>query len=168
MRKSRHEQRRVGGKKRRKEVKSVPRTLQSRSVSGRESDLYVKTDLHMKTANSERFCCVFKHTHRHTHARFPEGRFAGRGCKIIIPQLRVPVASRVPSEDSGVPAACQPAGSTHGSPPVPGGVSSRVPLPIVECQYRKLFRLSHAVEAHTGHPLSCHCRETTQHKGFGL
>lgn len=88
-------------KERGNEISSM-HTVQSRSASGRESDLYVKTDPYRKITNYEQLCCVSKHTHR--------GRY----------------------------------------------------------QYMKLFCLLRAVEAGTGHPLSCHRQETAKGKGFGL
>lgn len=150
-------------------MKSVPRTLESRFVSGRESDLYVKTGLRIKTANYEQFCCVSKHTQTIPRGRICWRRRCYSGCEMLIPLPRVSLASRVPSHGSVVPAAWEAAGGAPRSPPAPGGgVASRGPLPVVRCRYRKLFRLLLAVEADTGRPDSSHCRGTHEHEGFAL
>lgn len=103
MRKSKDEQRQKKKKEKERgnEISSM-HTVQSRSASGRESDLYMKTDPYRKITNYEQLCCVSKHTHRGWY------------------------------------------------------------------QYIKLFCLLRAVEAGTGHPLSCHRRGTAKGKGFGL
>lgn len=50
-------------KKKKRDIKSDPCSLQSRSDSGTEADTYAKTGLCMEIANYEQSCCLSKHRH---------------------------------------------------------------------------------------------------------
>jgi len=110
-------------KKRRGEIKSVPRTLQSRTVSGKESDLYMKTDLEMKITSCEQFCCVSEHTHARAASRGPPAPRARRVARPVPGSQHRGAAEA----DTGIPRAviaeshpnARALGGTYSPPPGP-------------------------------------------------